>query len=301
MELLATGFNAWRQLEFRDGQSHITSEPDDISSFQSVLKNDFIGRPCSLLECTFVETASGIQQAGFVDACREILKEKLLSFTAALAGNGIVAEYDGHDTVCQYHYQSSGGEREQQTFSGMEQIVQLVAYETGFVALSQDGCVWTWGDERYGDCLGRPITHSSPAERPSVVEELEDLPTGKITKIFAAGYLALALTEGHDLYAWGGHPGRRALLEGLSSSPMPVIVEESDIIDCGVGESHIIVLTSEHDVYVIGENTNGQLGLSVEEARSWTRISLQLKVEQIVCGVNAGQRTSFILIKEKDP
>ncbi|KAI0885309.1 RCC1/BLIP-II [Annulohypoxylon maeteangense] len=301
MELLATGFNAWGQLHFNNRQSRIVSEPDDIDSFQSILKDDFIGHPCSLLECTLVKTTSGIRHAGFIDANRENIKEKLLSSTAAIAGNGIIADYDGHNTICQYLSQSIGGEQEHHEFSGMEQIIQLVAYETGFAALSQDGRVWTWGDERYGDCLGRPITHSSPAGRPGLVEELEDLPTGKIVKIFASGYMVLALTEGHDLYAWGGHPGRKALLDGLSSSPMPVIVEESDIIDCGVGESHMIVLTSEHDVYVIGDNTNGQLGLPVEETRSWTRISLQLKVGQIVCGVNAGQRTSFILIKDKDP
>ncbi|KAI2471769.1 RCC1/BLIP-II [Annulohypoxylon bovei var. microspora] len=300
MELLATGFNAWGQLQFHNRQN-IPHEPDDIYSFQSVLKDDFIGHPVSLLECTFVKTTSGIQQAGFIDANQETLKNKLLSSTAAVAGNGIVAEYNGHDTINQYHSQHAESEREQQSFSGMERIIQLVAYETGFVALSQDGRVWTWGDERYSACLGRPIIQSSPAEIPGLVEELEDLPTGKIIKIDAAGYMILALTEGHDLYVWGGHPGRRALLEEISSSPMPVVVEESDIIDCGVGESHIIVLTSEHDVYVIGDNTNGQLGLPVKEAISWTRIPLHLRVGQVVCGVKAGQRTSFILIKDKEP
>lgn len=65
-------------------------------------------------------------------------------------------EYDGHDTIYQY---SSIGTRERQEFSGMGKIIQLVAYETGFVALSDDGHVWTWGDERYSACLGRPVTY----------------------------------------------------------------------------------------------------------------------------------------------
>ncbi|KAI1093421.1 RCC1/BLIP-II [Rostrohypoxylon terebratum] len=301
MELLATGFNAWGQLEFFNKSNDTSSGPDDFHSFRSALRDQIIGHPHSLLECTFVETTSGILQAGFIDINKEKFKEKLLSSTAALAGNGVIADYDGHGTIYQYQHQFAKDEREQQVFPGMEHIVQLVAYETGFVALSQDGRVWTWGDERYSDCLGRLVTDSSPAGRPGLVEELEDLPTGKIIKIFAAGYLVLALTEGHDLYVWGGHPGRKALFEELSGSPMPVVVEESDIIDCGVGESHIIVLTSEHEVYVIGDNTNGQLGLSVNEATSWTKVSLHLKRGQVVCGVAAGQRTSFILIKDQDP
>lgn len=181
----------------------------------------------------------------------------------------------------------------------MGHIVQLAAFETGFVALSHDGSVWSWGDERYIACLGREVTHSSPAERPGLVEELEDLPTGKIKKISAAGYLVLALTEGCDLYVWGGHPGRQALLEGLSSSPVPLVVEEKDITDCGVGESHIIVLTSEGDVYSIGENASGQLGLPLKEARSWTKVPLCLRAGRVVCGVEAGWRTSFILTKHQ--
>ncbi|OTB05310.1 hypothetical protein M426DRAFT_10636 [Hypoxylon sp. CI-4A] len=262
MELLATGFNAWRQLQF-DNKDESSDEPDDISSFQAVLKDEFIGRPSALLSCTF--------------------------------------KYDGHDTIHQYNSSSVVDPIERQTFSGVGRIIQLAAYETGFVALSQDGHVWTWGDERYSACLGRPVTDSSPAERPGLLEELEELPTGKIKKISAAGYLILAITEGNDLYAWGGHPGRRTLLGDLSGSPMPVTVEENDIIDCGVGESHLIVLTAECEVYVTGDNTNGQLGLPVDEARSWTKVPLHLEPESTICGVEAGQRTSFMLTKHKIP
>lgn len=41
------------------------------------------------------------------------------------------------------------------TFSGFRDLTQLVAYETGFAALTSTGQVWTWGDERYTACLGR--------------------------------------------------------------------------------------------------------------------------------------------------
>ena len=37
-------------------------------------------------------------------------------------------------------------------------ITQLVAYETGFAALTARGDVVTWGDERYAACLGREVT-----------------------------------------------------------------------------------------------------------------------------------------------
>ncbi|KAI0385349.1 RCC1/BLIP-II [Hypomontagnella monticulosa] len=300
MELLAAGFNAWRQLQF-DNEQNASEEPNDITSFKIILKDELIERPCSLLSCTFVKTSSGIRIGGFVGDFEETVKEKLLSSIVAIAGNGLIAEYDGHDTIYQYASRNTEDAKGRQEFSGMGQIAQLVAYETGFVALSRDGGVWTWGDERYSSCLGRTITSSSPADRPGLVEELEDLPTGRITRICAAGYLILALTEGHDLYAWGGHPGREALLEDLSSSPIPVVVDESDIVDCGVGESHLIVLTSDGHVYTIGDNTNGQLGLPVKKAKSWTKVALQLGAGRILCGVEAGLRTSFILTKNQIP
>jgi hypothetical protein len=37
-------------------------------------------------------------------------------------------------------------------------ITQLVAYDTGFAALSSTHQVYTWGDERYTPCLGREPT-----------------------------------------------------------------------------------------------------------------------------------------------
>ncbi|KAI1083943.1 RCC1/BLIP-II [Whalleya microplaca] len=301
MELFAAGFNAWRQLEF--GSESLSNEPDDILSFQSVLKDDVIEHPCAFLSYTLVKTTSGIREAGYVEDSEVLarLKDKFLSSTAAVAGNGIVAEYDGANTIFQYSSGPVTQKGVKQEFSGMGQIIQLGAFETGFVALTQDGHVWTWGDERYAACLGRDITDTNPAERPGIVEELEDLPTGKVKKISAAGYHILALTEGHDLYAWGGQPGRRPLVEDLSGSPMPVVVEESDILDCSAGDSHMIVLTEQGDVYVIGDNTNGQLGLPVKEATSWTKVPIALQAGHSVVGVQAGQRTSFILAKCEAP
>lgn len=216
---------------------------------------------------------------------------------AAVAGNGIVAVYDGHDTITQYdslHRSSDPGEGH--TFTGMHHIIQLAACETSFIALSRDGKVYTWGDERYAAVLGRDISISSPAEKPGLTEDLEDLPSGKICRIAACGYTALALTEGHDLYAWGGHPARRPILETLSASPSPVDVDGSDILDFSVGENHIIVFTTGGDVYIIGDNTNGQLGLPSEGNTKWQKVPMPPRGE-IIVGVEAGQRSSFIVTK----
>ncbi|KAI1403714.1 RCC1/BLIP-II [Hypoxylon fuscum] len=306
MELYVTGLNAWRQLVFdqeeRPPSDSHGGEPNDIVPFQLALQADFIGRPYACNACTIVSTSSGIRMAGFIkETPDENTKQKLLASTAALASNDTVVEYTGNGIIVQRPSPPGLGQvpANQQSFSGMGNIVQLVACMTSFAALSDDGRVWTWGDGRFGALFGRPVSPESPAERPGLVEALQDLPTGKITQIRAGGWMFLALTEGQDLYAWGGYPGETPPLEGLSDEPMPVVVEDSDIVDCGVGNQHIIVLNSEGDVYVIGNNDCGQLGMEVTEAKTWTKVPLNIAEGNVVCGVVAGWLTSFILTKPR--
>ncbi|KAI0407084.1 regulator of chromosome condensation 1/beta-lactamase-inhibitor protein II [Xylaria palmicola] len=301
MDLFASGFNAWRQLHFSPTDPSV--EPDDVASFEKVLTDKLIEIPYASLTCTIVNTSARLRHAGSMDEDIESeLMRKLLSSTAAIAGNGTVAIYNGQDAIIQHAPSTSPCAAEvkgRQTFTGMHDIIQLVAYETGFVALSGDGKVWTWGDERYASTLGREASTSSPAEKPGLVEDLDDLPSGKIKKIAAGGYTVLALTQGNDLYGWGGHPARQPILDMLSSSPSPVDIEENDIVDCSVGETHAIVLTTSGDVYVIGENANGQLGLGVPSKRitQWKRVALSAAGKAVV-GVKAGHRSSFIVTKD---
>ena len=183
-----------------------------------------------------------------------------------------------------------------QTFPRLPPCQQLVAYETGFAALTQTGDVYTWGDERYSACLGREVLPYSPADEPSIVTALQDLPTGPISKIDAGGYVLAALTTGNDLYIWGGHPGRKAVPADITDEPTPVDIEENDIVDVAVGETHIIALTTNGDVFVIGENGNGQLGLPSKSEESWRRVLLDLEDGLRVVEVQAGARNSFLLV-----
>lgn len=174
-----------------------------------------------------------------------------------------------------------------------------MAYETGFAALTRTGDVYTLGDERYSACLGRETSPASPADEPGLVTALKDLPTGPISKISAGGYVLAAVTTGNDLYIWGGHPGRKTVPADISDEPTPVDIEENDIADVAVGESHIIVLTTNGDVFVIGENGNGQLGLPSKLEESWRRVPLDLKDGRRVVGVQAGTRNSFLLVHKE--
>ena len=191
--------------------------------------------------------------------------------------------------------------------------MQLVAYDVGFAALTSQGSVWTWGDGRFPECLGRGV-EDAVAERPGLAAALEDLPSGPITKIAAGGYVLAAVTHGQDMYCWGRYLGQQQhtpVLEELAGEPEPVVVTqgqgdgqqqelELDVVDVGVGDAHMIVLAADGRVYVVGSNANGQLGLGRGVARTapsaWVQIDGIPASGQRVVGVYAGPRSSFIVV-----
>ncbi|KAL2021536.1 hypothetical protein VTK56DRAFT_7035 [Thermocarpiscus australiensis] len=303
MVLYATGFNAWNQLQFG---SSCVEEPDDISSFTCVLNDDdAIDHIRPFFSYTAVHSKNGKRYlAGMVPKDHERLftsnEKAYASFTEA--SNGVVVVHDDIQTIHQYaSIRSLLSDSPTRSFPNFPGITQLVAYETGFAALSSTGQVWTWGDERYAACLGRDPTDESPAETPGLVKDLEDLPTGPVTKLAAGGYVVAALTAGNDLYCWG-HAGRCSFLEDLSDTPSPVVIEDKDIVDVAVGDAHLVALTSDGEVYVIGDNRNGQLGLPVvASASTWTRVKLGsiIGASQSITGVAAGPRNSFLIVRNQ--
>ena len=68
-----------------------------------------------------------------------------------------VLEFKGN-IIRQYQSLKDYREGHYEAFAGLGQISQIEANQTGFTALTSTGQVYTWGDERYGECLGREIT-----------------------------------------------------------------------------------------------------------------------------------------------
>lgn len=119
MQLYATGFNAWRQLEFDDPNNPPEDpvNPDDIVSFRPVLEDRYIGRPYASLSYTLgrfevfqrrfrraftpltrylpmlVYSNAKLHCAGFDGEVPETrgIQDELLASSAAIAGNGKAA------------------------------------------------------------------------------------------------------------------------------------------------------------------------------------------------------------------
>jgi alpha-tubulin suppressor-like RCC1 family protein len=114
-------------------------------------------------------------------------------------------------------------------------------------------------------------------------------------KISSGGYATAALTSANDVYFWGrpGYP------EGLlTGSPTPLDLDGQDFLDVAVGFNHMMILTTERKLFVVGDGGSGQLGQETKHFNDWTEISLPLKETQRISRTHAGYKTSFVLVED---
>ena len=139
----------------------------------------------------------------------------------------------------------------------------------------------------------------SPADTPCVVEDLQSI--GKVTKISSGGTLTAALTSENDIYIWGNGTTTEPLSRLWNPTPYPLDLHGQDFLDVAVGNHHVIVLTTEHKIFVIGANESGQLGRNDRrDYPDWTEVSLPLKGTQHVTKVFAGHNNSLLLVENME-
>lgn len=181
------------------------------------------------------------------------------------------------------------------------QIAALLAGATAFALLTDAGAVFSWGDGRHPRCLGRAPTTDDPANKPSLVDALGGI---KIAKIDGRGWAFAGLSESGDLYLWGrDKPGiEDAVLAHLLDDEVKLLEGEvfEDIKDFAVGNGHVVVANAGGEVWAIGENRNGQLGVSTGDATvsiSWRKIA-DMDPKDLL-EVVAGDLTSFVICRQE--
>jgi hypothetical protein len=185
-------------------------------------------------------------------------------------------------------------------------VKSLVAGATSFALLTENEEVWSWGDPRYSRCLARIPSSDTLAEKPSLVDALGGIP---ISKMVAHGWIFGALSKEQDLYIWGsarpGSNGEDGLKDLLGNGDEEVTLVEIDnvesILDFGIGDGFIIVLAEGGDLWVKGENRNGQLGIEeeIEFVKEWTKID-RAKIEGAdVVNLVVGDLCTFLITSKR--
>ncbi|XP_077559435.1 E3 ubiquitin-protein ligase HERC2 isoform X3 [Haemaphysalis longicornis] len=152
------------------------------------------------------------------------------------------------------------------------------------LCVTDDDCVWSWGDGDYGK-LGRG--GSDGCKVPLRVDLLQGM---GVVRVECGSQFSVALTSAGGVYTWGkgdyhrlGHgtddhvrrPKRVAALQGKK------------VICIAVGSLHCVACTDAGEVYTWGDNDEGQLGDGSVNAIHKPRLVAALqgkKINRVSCG-----------------
>ena len=133
----------------------------------------------------------------------------------------------------------------------------------GFVslALTQDGFVYAWGQDTYGQ-MGQGTTDTN-VNTPVKVKGVGGSGfLSNITKISCGGYHCMALSSDGTVYAWGmndyGELGDNSITE--RKTPIEVSYSGDAVSNISAGFIHSALTTTTGKVYCWGGNGNGQVG-----------------------------------------
>ena len=213
--------------------------------------------------------------------------------------------------------------------------IQVAANATGFILLTSDGNVWTWGDKRFPQALGR----TGIATKPGLVDELVGC---KIVKVAAGGWMCGCVSEAGEAWIWGScAPGGDENLSGVGIgavdarggiTPLAGLTqgeiakvelplrpaeingsteddEEESIVDIAIGDVHVLVLDGHGNVWCCGRNVEGQLGIlrgedcrNAKFEKNWVKAEVfgqgeltDWKVTSVACG----DLTSFAVVERE--
>ena len=140
------------------------------------------------------------------------------------------------------------------TSSGANEIVsQQVPMSIRHLIVAEDGSVWGWGDNAYGQ-LGPDGGESWPKPR-----RVEALPA--MVAVAAGGRHALALDREGQVWAWGDNSSGQLGLGHTKPSKAPTLVPGlANIKEVAAGIHHSLALSQDGTLWAWGSNSRGQLG-----------------------------------------
>ena len=181
------------------------------------------------------------------------------------------------------------------------QITQVVVGDQHSAAIDENGDLWMWGDNKYGQ-LGNG-TNGPPSYTPINISQQINNPLGetRIEQVSLGHLHSAAIDEDGNLWMWGWN-SRSQLGDGSttnSSTPINISILDDEneiygqtITQVALGYDYSGAIDSTGDLWMWGDNGNGQLGDGTNE-KSSTPINITDKhgsslaaktIDQVVLG-----------------
>ncbi|XP_062902909.1 probable E3 ubiquitin-protein ligase HERC4 [Mobula hypostoma] len=163
-------------------------------------------------------------------------------------------------------------------------IAQIRCGHYHSLALSQDGTVYSWGLNTYGQLgNGKDLEKQS---RPQRVRSLTGIP---VALIAAGGSHSFALSLSGAVYGWGRNEHGQLGLKDKADREIPYSVDQLrrlNVAYISCGSHHSVVLTKDGAVFTCGDGSSGQLGLGRKgNVTSFQRVEqIKDEVSQVACG-----------------
>lgn len=146
--------------------------------------------------------------------------------------------------------------------TGLEKVTQVAAGFAHTVALDEEGNVWTWGSNDYGELGDGNFGDDADRSKPVNISERTGLE--KIIQIEAGLYHTVALDEEGNVWTWGNNASSQ-LGDGTNvnrSEPVAVSKETGlgKVEQIAAGGYNILALDNNGIVWSWGYNYDGQLG-----------------------------------------
>ena len=186
------------------------------------------------------------------------------------------------------------------------------------VVLRDDGTVWTFGDNTYGQLGARQTSKALPNTTSPVQILGKGVDTYNILKIAVGEDFALALAEDGTVLAWGGNASGQLGLGYIGGDPVPggakdetypmfelepkavIGLDGLDIIDISAGKDHALLLTADGKVYGMGSYVYGKLSPYRTTGAAPKPVYIRLPAAAQAYDIIADESTSHILTRSGD-
>lgn len=192
-------------------------------------------------------------------------------FSLALTRNGTVWSW-GDDSAGELGRPNGVGSSAQpQKIFGLNRVIDIAAGAEHVLALKEDGSVWAWGDESYGELGDGAFCGPSGCWR-STPKRVPHLP--RIARVAAGGQDSAVIDRLGRVWSWGRNDtdqlgtGLICSMSGAGASNgygcatnRPALVKGlGQVTRVAIGFSHVLALRSDHSLYAWGDNETGELG-----------------------------------------